>query len=73
MVDKRGLLMRLELNIMNVGQNKDYSMINERMSSREGIMATQVKKGKLEMIFDENIISKEEILDFIEDLGFSIL
>lgn len=65
--------MRLELNIMNVGQNKDYSIINERMSSIEGIMATQVKNGKLEMIFDENIILKEEILDFIEDLGFSIL
>lgn len=58
---------------LNIGNNKDYSIITERMSIKEGVIATQIKKGKLEMIFDENIISKEEILDFIEDLGFSIL
>ncbi|GAA0179708.1 hypothetical protein SH2C18_25350 [Clostridium sediminicola] len=62
--------MRIALNIAN---NKDYSVITERMSIKEGVIATQIKKGNLEMIFDENIISKEEILDFIEELGFSIL
>lgn len=59
--------------VLNIGNNKDYSIITEGMSTKEGVIATQIKKGNLEMIFDENIISKEEILDFIEDLGFSIL
>ncbi|SHI02228.1 hypothetical protein [Clostridium grantii] len=65
--------MKISINIMDLSQRDNFAVITERISAKEGIIATQLKKNNLEMIFDENIISKDEILDFIEDMGFSIL
>jgi hypothetical protein len=65
--------MKISLNIMDLSQNENFTVITERISGKEGVIATQLKKNSLEMIFDENIISKDEILDFIEEMGFSIL
>ena len=65
--------MKISINIMDLSQRDNFAVITERISAKEGIIATQLKKNNLEMIFDENIICKDEILDFIEEMVFSIL
>jgi copper chaperone CopZ len=53
----------------------DVSNIRKAISSNEGVIACQInsEKGEVNVVYDEYFVTLDNLMESIEDLGYTIL
>lgn len=66
--------MKVIIMVSNIRSQTDINKIRETLSNEEGIIACYIKKdkGEVDVVYDDYFITKEEIEDTIEDMGYTI-
>lgn len=67
--------MKSIIKIYDIKNTKDLSNIQNAIASNDGVIACEVSLGKKEVqiIYNENYVKIEEIIDSIENLGFIVI
>ena len=67
--------MKSIIKIYDMKNTKDVSNIQNAIASNEGVIACQVSLGMKEdqIIYNENYVKIEDIIDSIENLGYMII
>ena len=67
--------MKSIIKIYDMKNTKDVSNIKNAIASNEGVIACKVSLGKKEaqIIYNENYVKIEDIIDSIENLGYMII
>ncbi len=67
--------MKSIIKIYDIKNTKDLSNIQNAIASNDGVIACEVSLGKKEVqiIYNENYVKIEEIIDSIENLGFVVI
>lgn len=67
--------MKSSIRVINLNHKKVVNDIRSALASKNGIIACEIKasEGKIDVIYDEYYLSEEEILDAIENLGYSTI
>lgn len=67
--------MKAVLKVCNMNTPKDISNVREAVGSTEGVMACQISKssGEVTVVFDDFFVTIEEIIENIENRGYTII
>ncbi|MFR5265750.1 ferredoxin [Clostridium sp.] len=67
--------MKSSIKVINLNNKKVISNIRSALANKNGIIACEIKatQGTIDVIYDEHYIKEEEILDTIENLGYSTI
>lgn len=67
--------MKSVIKVCNMKSMNDISRVRKAISNNEGVIACQINsdKGEINVVYDEYFISLDEIMESIEDLGYTIL
>ncbi|MBU5486239.1 heavy-metal-associated domain-containing protein [Clostridium sp. MSJ-11] len=67
--------MKSIIKICNMKNMNDISRVRKAISNNEGVIACQInpEKGEANIVYDEHFILLDEIIESIEDLGYTIL
>jgi copper chaperone CopZ len=67
--------MKSVIKIANMRSLADVNNIREAISSNEGIIACQISKEKQEVnvIYDSYFLSEDDLIQCLEDLGYTTL
>jgi copper chaperone len=67
--------MKSTIKIANMRSLGDINNIREAISNHEGVIACQINKEKSEVnvVYDSHFLSKDKLIQSLEDLGYSIL
>ena len=67
--------MKSIIKIYDIKNTKDLSNIQNAIASNDGVIACEVSLGKKEVqiIYNENYVKIEDIIDSIENLGYMII
>lgn len=67
--------MKSSIRVINLNHKKVVNDIRSALASKNGIIACEIKaaEGRIDVIYDEYYLSEEEILDSIENLGYSTI
>ena len=65
--------MKSIIKVCNMRTAQDVSSIRKAISGLEGIVACQIAKdrGEVDVVYDNHCISEENIVEAIEDLGYT--
>ena len=63
------------IKVCNMNKTEDVNRIRKAISSNEGVVACQRKteKGEVSVVFDSYFVNIEQIIQSIEDLGYTVL
>lgn len=66
--------MNISLKVANMDTNLDVSNIKEAMGGNDGVVACEIlqDKGEIQIVYDEQLVTVEEIISSIEDKGYSV-
>lgn len=66
--------MKSVIKICNMDSQKDARVIQENIVNNDGVIATQISLSKKELtiIYNDNFLSNEKIINSIEDLGYIV-
>lgn len=65
--------MKLSIEIANMKTSKDINNVKYAITAKEGILACEVKeRGVISIVFDNYSITKDSIIDTIEEEGYII-
>ena len=66
--------MKSVISVYNMSKSKDVENIQNAISMSEGIIACEIsmQKKEIQIIYNEVIVSLNEIVDSIENLGYMI-
>ena len=67
--------MKSVIKVFNMKNTTDISKVRNAISNNEGIIACQInsEKGEVSVVYDNYFVSLEEIMESIENLGYTIL
>ncbi|PRR77877.1 hypothetical protein CLLI_21380 [Clostridium liquoris] len=67
--------MKSVLKVLNMKTMADVSNIRKAISSNEGVIACQInsEKGEVNVVYDEYFVTLDNLMESIEDLGYTIL
>ena len=67
--------MKSVLKVLNMKTMADVSNIRKAISSNEGVIACQInsEKGEVNIVYDEYFVTLDNLMESIEDLGYTIL
>jgi copper chaperone len=67
--------MKSTIKIANMRSLADINNIREAISSNEGVIACQINKEKSEVnvVYDSFFLSKDKLIQSLEDLGYTTL
>ena len=67
--------MKSKIKVYNINKGKDVIDIQEIISQIEGIIAINIslEKGEIQVIYNENFVDLDIIVESIEDLGYIII
>lgn len=67
--------MKSKIKVYNMNKGKDVIDIQEIISQIEGIIAINIslEKGEIQVIYNENFVDLDIIVESIEDLGYIII
>ncbi|HCW03069.1 MAG TPA: ferredoxin [Clostridium sp.] len=63
------------IKVCNMNKTEDVNRIRKAISSNEGVVACQInkEKGEVSVVFDSYFVNIEQIIQSIEDLGYTVL
>lgn len=66
--------MKISIKIYNLNKSNDINTIRNILTNEEGIVACEISKAKKEVqiVYDNLIISSEDIINLIEMAGYMI-
>lgn len=66
--------MKAVLKVLNLRTNDDVNTIKETICKNSGVVACSVDKnrGDVSIVFDDYFITKEQMVNDLEDLGYSV-
>lgn len=67
--------MKSVLKVCNMKNMADVSNIRKAISNNQGVIACQIssEKGEVNVVYDEYFITLDNLIECIEDLGYTIL
>ncbi|MCY6484783.1 ferredoxin [Clostridium aestuarii] len=67
--------MKQIIKVPNMRSTKDVSNIRSALSSREGVIACQIKKDnkEIDIVYDNYFIKLDDIYNLLEDMGYTVL
>lgn len=67
--------MRSVIKVFELKNTSDVAKIKKAISNKTGILAIQIniKKMEVDVVYDDYFLKIEDIMNCIEDLGYSIL
>lgn len=67
--------MKSIIKVFNMKNTTDISRVRNAISNNEGIIACQInsEKGEVSVVYDDYFVSLEQIMESIENLGYTIL
>ena len=67
--------MKSTLKVLSMRTLKDVSKVRNAIASNEGVVACQInrEKDEVEIVFDRGLLSIDEIIESIEELGYSVM
>lgn len=67
--------MKSVLKVLNMKTMADVSSIRKAISNNEGVIACQInsEKGEVNVVYDEYFVTLDNLIESIEDLGYTIL
>ncbi|GAA0728789.1 heavy-metal-associated domain-containing protein [Clostridium malenominatum] len=67
--------MKSVIKVFNMKNTTDISRVRNAISNNEGIIACQInsEKGEVSVVYDDYFVSLEQIMESIENLGYTIL
>lgn len=67
--------MKSVIKVFNMKSTTDISRVRDAISNNEGIIACQInsEKGEVSVVYDNYFVSLEQIMESIENLGYTIL
>lgn len=67
--------MKAVIKIFNMSTSKDISNINLAISNNQGVIACGINNEtkEIEIIYDDYFVSLEDLVDSIEDAGYTVL
>jgi len=66
--------MRSVISVYNMNKLKDVGNIQNSIAMNEGVIACEIslEKKEIQIIYNDSIVSLDEIIDSIENLGYMI-
>jgi len=67
--------MKEVIKVCNMNKTEDVNRIRKAISSNEGVVTCQInkEKGEVSVVFDSYFVNIEQIIQSIEDLGYTVL
>lgn len=67
--------MKAILKVSNMNTPKDISNVRKAIAATEGVMACQISKdsGEVTIVFDDFFVTIEDIIENIENFGYTII
>ncbi|SFB34956.1 heavy-metal-associated domain-containing protein [Clostridium frigidicarnis] len=67
--------MKSVLKICNMKTMQDVNVVRNAISNNEGVIACEINavKGETQIIFDNYFVTVDDIIQSIEDLGYTVL
>lgn len=67
--------MKAILKVSNMNTPKDISNVRKAIAATEGVMACQISKdsGEVTVVFDDFFVTIEDIIENIENFGYTII
>jgi copper chaperone len=67
--------MKSVLKIRNMNTLDDVNSIRKAIASNEGVLACEIsrEKGEISIVYDTYFLKIDEIIESIEDLGYTVL
>jgi copper chaperone CopZ len=67
--------MKSVLKVINMRSLADVNAIREAVSAQEGVVACQISKEKQEVsvVYDRYFLSEDNLIQCLEDLGYTII
>jgi Copper chaperone len=67
--------MKSVLKVCNMNTSDDVNKIRKAISSNEGVVACQINKEKREVniVYDDYFITDDNLIQSLEDLGYTVI
>lgn len=67
--------MRSVIKVCNMSTSKDISNINLAVSSNQGVVACKIKSEskEIEVIYDDYFVSLDDLIESIEEVGYTVI
>lgn len=67
--------MKSVIKICEIKTSNDISNIQKAIASNEGVIACEVslKRKEVQIIYDENFVNIDKIIDSIENIGYMVI
>lgn len=67
--------MKEVIKVCNMNSFDDVNQIRRAISSNEGVVACEIskEKGEVSVVFDSYFVNIDQIIQSIEDLGYTVL
>lgn len=67
--------MREVLKVCDMKNSKDVSKVRQAIANSEGVLACQIDKpsGKVEIVYDGQLASIDDIIESIENVGYTVI
>ncbi len=67
--------MRSLIKVYNMKTTEDVNNIRKAIANNEGVIACEinVEKGEVQIVYDKYFVNVEDIIESIEDLGYTVI
>lgn len=67
--------MKSTLKVLSMRTLDDVSIIKNAIANNEGVVACQISKdkGEVEIVFDNQLLMVDKIIESIEELGYTVI
>lgn len=67
--------MKEVIKVCDMNNSEDVNHIRKAISSNEGVVACEInkEKGEVSVVFDSYFVNIDQIIQSIEDLGYTVL
>lgn len=67
--------MKSVLKVCNINSLKDINSIRQAVAKHEGVVACQIskEKGEISVVYDDYFVKVDEIIESVEDIGYTVL
>lgn len=67
--------MKSVINVYKINTAEDVNLVRQAISANEGVIACQINKenGEVDIVYDSFFLTIEDIIESIEELGYTVI